>query len=146
MIRNSCVQHEREAVAKAIGLRVDDLDPTLPVETVSTGLPSQSRPFVSLAVLRELRIDPARVATSISRTAAESFSTLSAVKPSIPGAFACAHAFLRGEDPATGSAAGCAAAWMVAHGVAQPEERVLIEQGIEMKRPSQNFRACVQKW
>jgi trans-2,3-dihydro-3-hydroxyanthranilate isomerase len=47
--------------------------------------------------------------------------------------------FYGGEDPATGSAAGCAAAWMVAHGVAQPEERVLIEQGIEMKRPSRIF-------
>jgi trans-2,3-dihydro-3-hydroxyanthranilate isomerase len=44
-----------------------------------------------------------------------------------------------GEDPATGSAAGCAAAWMVAHGVAQPEERVLIEQGVEMNRPSRIF-------
>ena len=44
--------------------------------------------------------------------------------------------FYNGEDPATGSAAGCAAAWMVAHGVARPEERVLIEQGIEMHRPS----------
>jgi trans-2,3-dihydro-3-hydroxyanthranilate isomerase len=44
--------------------------------------------------------------------------------------------FHNGEDPATGSAAGCAAAWMVAHGVAQPEERVLIEQGIEINRPS----------
>jgi trans-2,3-dihydro-3-hydroxyanthranilate isomerase len=44
-----------------------------------------------------------------------------------------------GEDPATGSAAGCATAWMVAHGVAQPDERVLIEQGVEMKRPSQIF-------
>jgi trans-2,3-dihydro-3-hydroxyanthranilate isomerase len=47
--------------------------------------------------------------------------------------------FNNGEDPATGSAAGCAAAWMVAHGVAQPEERVLIEQGLEMKRPSRIF-------
>ena len=47
--------------------------------------------------------------------------------------------FYNGEDPATGSAAGCAAAWMVAHGVAQPEEHVLIEQGIEMKRPSRIF-------
>ena len=28
---------------------------------------------------------------------------------------------------------------MVAHGVAQPEERVLIEQGLEMKRPSRIF-------
>jgi trans-2,3-dihydro-3-hydroxyanthranilate isomerase len=47
--------------------------------------------------------------------------------------------FYNGEDPATGSAAGCAAAWMVAHGVAEPDRRVLIEQGIEMERPSRIF-------
>ena len=47
--------------------------------------------------------------------------------------------FYNGEDPATGSAAGCAAAWMVRHGVAQPDERVLIEQGIEARRPSRIF-------
>jgi len=47
--------------------------------------------------------------------------------------------FYNGEDPATGSAAGCAAAWMVAHGVAKADERVLIEQGMEMKRPSRIF-------
>ncbi|MFZ0298019.1 MAG: PhzF family phenazine biosynthesis protein, partial [Candidatus Sulfotelmatobacter sp.] len=34
---------------------------------------------------------------------------------------------------------GCTAAWMVAHGVAKPDERVLIEQGVEMKRPSRIF-------
>jgi len=47
--------------------------------------------------------------------------------------------FYNGEDPATGSAAGCAAAWMVAHGVANADERVLVEQGVEMKRPSRIF-------
>src|SRR5439155_22275478 len=47
--------------------------------------------------------------------------------------------FYNGEDPATGSAEGCAAAWMVAHGIAHPDERVLIEQGLEMKRPSKVF-------
>jgi trans-2,3-dihydro-3-hydroxyanthranilate isomerase len=47
--------------------------------------------------------------------------------------------FYNGEDPATGSAAGCAAAWMVAHGVVRADERVLIEQGIEMRRPSRIF-------
>jgi trans-2,3-dihydro-3-hydroxyanthranilate isomerase len=47
--------------------------------------------------------------------------------------------FYNGEDPATGSASGCAAAWMVEHGVADPDERVLIEQGVEMKRPSKIF-------
>jgi trans-2,3-dihydro-3-hydroxyanthranilate isomerase len=47
--------------------------------------------------------------------------------------------FYNGEDPATGSAAGCTAAWMVAHGVAKPDQRVLIEQGIETQRPSRIF-------
>ena len=47
--------------------------------------------------------------------------------------------FYNGEDPATGSAAGCTAAWMVAHGVAEPDQRVLIEQGVEMQRPSRIF-------
>jgi trans-2,3-dihydro-3-hydroxyanthranilate isomerase len=53
--------------------------------------------------------------------------------------------FYNGEDPATGSAAGCAAAWMAAHGVAASDERVLIEQGMEMQRPSRIFvRASYQ--
>ena len=34
------------------------------------------------------------------------------------------------------AASSCAAAWMVKHDVAQSEERVLIEQGVEMKRAS----------
>ena len=47
--------------------------------------------------------------------------------------------FYGGEDPATGSAAGCAAAWMAATGVAASDERVLIEQGLEARRPSRIF-------
>src|SRR5438552_8553049 len=53
-------QHDRAAVAKAIGLRVEDLDPSLPVETVSTGLAYTITPIRSLAVLRDLRIDSVR--------------------------------------------------------------------------------------
>jgi trans-2,3-dihydro-3-hydroxyanthranilate isomerase len=47
--------------------------------------------------------------------------------------------FYNGEDPAAGSAGGCTAAWMVMHGVAPPDRRVQIEQGIEMRRPSRIF-------
>jgi trans-2,3-dihydro-3-hydroxyanthranilate isomerase len=47
--------------------------------------------------------------------------------------------FYNGEDPATGSAAGCTAAWMAMHGVAKSDERLLIEQGIEANRPSRIF-------
>ena len=38
--------------------------------------------------------------------------------------------FYGGEDSATGSAAGCAASWMVQHGVANSDEQVVIQQGV----------------
>ena len=47
--------------------------------------------------------------------------------------------FYGGEDPATGSAAGCAASWMVQHEVAKSDEQVLIRQGIECRRPSEMY-------
>jgi trans-2,3-dihydro-3-hydroxyanthranilate isomerase len=47
--------------------------------------------------------------------------------------------FYGGEDPATGSAAGCAASWMVQHEVANSDEQVVIRQGIECRRPSEMY-------
>ena len=133
------MQHDREAVARATGLRPEDFDDSLPIETVSTGVPFTVTPLKSLAVMRNLQIDLNRAAQYLAQTAGKFFYfvTRETVDPK-----ARLHArmlFYNGEDPATGSAAGCAAAWMVAHGVAQPDERVLIEQGVEMKRPSRIF-------
>jgi trans-2,3-dihydro-3-hydroxyanthranilate isomerase len=133
------MQHEREAVARATGLRAEDFDDSLPIETVSTGVPFVVTPLKSLAVIQKLQLDLKRAAEYLARTAAKFFYfvTRETVDPK-----ATLHArmlFYNGEDPATGSAAGCTAAWMVAHGVAKPDERVLIEQGIEMKRPSRIF-------
>ena len=47
--------------------------------------------------------------------------------------------FYGSEDPATGSAAGCAASWMVQHGIANSDEQVLIRQGVEIRRPSEMY-------
>ena len=44
--------------------------------------------------------------------------------------------FYGGEDPATGSAAGCAISWLVQHGRVADGHDVVLEQGIEIKRPS----------
>ncbi len=44
--------------------------------------------------------------------------------------------FDSGEDPATGSAAGCTIAYLVRHGAVASGQRIVIEQGIEMLRPS----------
>ena len=49
--------------------------------------------------------------------------------------------FVGGEDPATGSAAGPAAACMVKHELCRPDEEVIIEQGHEMKLAESNFCA-----
>jgi trans-2,3-dihydro-3-hydroxyanthranilate isomerase len=52
------------------------------------------------------------------------------------------HALMRfynGDDPATGSAAGCCAAWMAMHGVIAKGEQAIIEQGLEVHRPSRIF-------
>jgi len=131
--------HEQEIVAKVTGLEKTDLDDSLPIQTVSTGVPFTVTPVRSLQTLRNLRMDYGRTGEYLEKTGGKFFYfvTRETVDPA-----ARLHArmlFYNGEDPATGSAAGCTAAWMVAHGVANPEERVLIEQGMEMKRPSRIF-------
>jgi trans-2,3-dihydro-3-hydroxyanthranilate isomerase len=133
------MQHDREALARASGLRVEDFDPTLPIETVSTGVPFTVTPLKSLAVLQKLRVDLHRSSEYLEKAEGKFlyFVARETVDPA-----ARLHArmlFYNGEDPATGSAAGCTAAWMVAHGVAASDERVLIEQGVEMQRPSRIF-------
>jgi len=47
--------------------------------------------------------------------------------------------FNGGEDPATGSAAGCAISYLVQRGVVAPGTRVHLRQGVEMGRPSDLF-------
>jgi trans-2,3-dihydro-3-hydroxyanthranilate isomerase len=133
------VQHDREAVARATGLRPEDFDPSLPIQTMSTGLSFTVAPLKSLAVMRDLRVDLKGATEYLEKVGGKFlyFVTRETVDPK-----ARLHArmfFYNGEDPATGSAAGCTAAWMVAHGVTNPDERVLIEQGVEMQRASKIF-------
>lgn len=133
--------HDRSAVANALGLDAAEIDPDLPIQTVSTGLPFAIVPFRRLSTLQSLHLDfqkaygylkrqqnPAVDFYYISRDTGDSKVRLRArgIDPI-------------GEDPATGSAAGCTSAWMVKYGVAQPDETVLILQGVEIKRPSKLF-------
>ncbi len=132
--------HDRETVVRATSLRDGDIDPSLPIQTISTGLPFTIVPLRGLDVIRRLQVDLVRSSEYLQKTQGGQFFYFVA-RETVDRA-ARLHArmlFYGGEDPATGSAAGCATAWMVAHGVAQPDERVLIEQGIEMLRPSRIF-------
>jgi len=128
--------HDRATVARALGIDAADFDPNLPIQTVSTGVPFA---IASLSKLQNLRVDVEGGIDYLSQNGGKFFYFVcrETVDPS-----ARLHArmfFYNGEDPATGSAAGCCAAWAVTHGVAASEERVLIEQGVEIERPSRIF-------
>jgi len=133
------VKHDREAVAAATGLRLEDFDSSLPIQTVSTGVPFAIAPLKSLAVMQNLHIDLNRAAAYLKTSGTKFFYFVTRETVDREARLHSRMLFYNGEDPATGSAAGCTAAWMVEHGVANPEERVLIEQGVEMKRPSRIF-------
>jgi trans-2,3-dihydro-3-hydroxyanthranilate isomerase len=131
--------HSREEVARAVGLKPDDFADDVPIHTVSTGLKFVVVPIRKLSTLQKLSFSYNDVVAYLSNTDGKFFYFVSreTVDPS-----ARLHArmiFYNGEDPATGSAAGCTAAWMAMHGVAKSNERVLIEQGIEANRPSRIF-------
>jgi trans-2,3-dihydro-3-hydroxyanthranilate isomerase len=129
-------RHDRETVVRASGLRDGDIDPSLPIQTISTGVPFTIVPLRGLEIIRNLHVDIRGSEEYLERSGGKFFYYVSRETVDPVARLHARMMFYNGEDPATGSAAGCAAAWMVAHGVAQPEERVLIEQGIEISRPS----------
>ena len=131
--------HDREAVARVAGIPLDVIAADLPIQTVSTGIPFTIVPLCTLAAIRNLRFSWQAVEAYSQQTGSGFFYfvTRQTVDPA-----ARLHArmiFYGGEDPATGSAAGCCAAWAVAHGVIAPEQSALIEQGLECNRPSRIF-------
>ena len=135
--------HAREALAREV-LQCDtnDLDAKLPVQTVSTGLAFAIVPLVSVEKLSKIEFDHKRAAAYLEKTDAKFLyfiarNTEAKAQTSDVPRFRTRMIFYNGEDPATGSAAGCATAWLVEHGVIASEQAALIEQGVEIKRPSQ---------
>jgi trans-2,3-dihydro-3-hydroxyanthranilate isomerase len=129
--------HSHSEVAQALGVSVSELDERLPIQTVSTGMAFTIVPFRSLAALQTLKVAWHQFAPYLSTSGAGGFFYF--ICPETVDPKATLHArmiFYNGEDPATGSAAGCCAAWAVKHGVLAPEQQGLIEQGVETRRPS----------
>jgi trans-2,3-dihydro-3-hydroxyanthranilate isomerase len=131
--------HDAEAVAAVTNLSVSDLAGAAPIQTVSTGVPFTIVPVRSLKALQGLRLDVPRALEYLDNSSAKFFYFVSRETVNPKARLHARMIFYNGEDPATGSAAGCAAAWMVAHGIAASDERVMIEQGLEMHRPSSIF-------
>jgi len=128
--------HEAEPVAAALGLSVSDLDPALPIQTVSTGMPFCIVPLRSMQVASRLKIPYGRAQAYLDASDAKFFHCITRAPATTEADWHARMQFYSGEDPATGSASGCAIAYLVRHGLAESGWPVIIEQGIEMLRPS----------
>ena len=131
------VAFSREEVARVIGIAADEIPPEWPVQIVSTGLPFAIVGIRSQETLANLSFSQARAAEFLKNTEARFFYFLCPGRHEDRLEAKARMFFYGGEDPATGSAAGCAASWMVQHGIANSDEQVLIRQGVEIHRPSE---------
>ncbi len=134
------VTFSREEVARVIGIEVDDIPTEWPIQSVSTGLPFAIVGIRNQKTLANLNFPHAQAAEFLKNSEAKFFYFLCPQRREKNQLEARARMFFYGgEDPATGSAAGCAASWMVQHGIANSDEQVLIRQGVEIRRPSEMY-------
>ena len=126
-------------VARLIGLDSDDLDSALPPQIVSTGNAFAVVPLRSADSLARLNVKQQEAAIWLREGGARWFYVLGPA-PAHGGdgmtAYRARMQFNGGEDPATGSAAGCAIAYLVARRAVPSGVRVTLRQGVEMGRPS----------
>jgi trans-2,3-dihydro-3-hydroxyanthranilate isomerase len=127
----------REDVARAVGIAVDEISSDWPIQPVSTGLTFTIVPFRDRQTLSDLKFAYIQAADFLKETGANFFYFLCPERREGRLEAQARMFFYGGEDPATGSAAGCAASWMVQHGVASSDEQAVIRQGAECRRPSE---------
>jgi trans-2,3-dihydro-3-hydroxyanthranilate isomerase len=129
----------REEVARVIGIAVDEIPSEGPIQPVSTGLTFTIVPFRNQQTLSNLKFSYAQAAEFLKNRGANFFYFLCPERREGQLEARARMFFYGGEDPATGSAAGCAASWMVQHGIAKSDEQVIIRQGIECRRRSEMY-------
>ena len=128
----------RDAVADVLRGGAEQIASEWPSQVVSTGLPFAIVPIRDAEALKNLKPDLVKASALLDGTGARFCYFISPERESWREVRARMF-FYGGEDPATGSAAGCAVSWMVRHGLAKSDEEVLIKQGVEARRASEIF-------
>lgn len=130
---------DRAHVAEFCGLSVDDLDPTAPPQVVTTGTGFAIVMLRSVEALSRLRVEQKESTKWLRSLGARWFYVMAPSEEDGVKCFRARMQFNGGEDPATGSAAGCAVSYLVQRKLAPAGERFPILQGFEMGRPSRIF-------
>lgn len=137
--------HDQAEAARALGLAREDIDESLPIQIITTGLPVMAVPVRSLADLRSCRVNGTLLAEVYTRVGGTGCLAFSRETLEIGASRAHARFFAPAdnipEDPATGSACGALGAYLVHHAALslEPEDgryKFAIEQGDFIHRPS----------
>ena len=137
--------HEQAEVARALGLAREDLDESLPIQVITTGLSCLAVPIRSLADLRDIRVDSTLLSDIYQRYGGTGCHAFTRETLEVGASRAHARFFAPAdnipEDPATGSACGALGGYLIHHGglSLEPDEgryKFVIEQGDFINRPS----------
>ncbi|HAK59405.1 MAG TPA: phenazine biosynthesis protein [Nitrospiraceae bacterium] len=131
---------DKKAASDALGISESDIDVRFPVQEVSTGLPFIIVPLKNLNAIKKAKINREahqKLTTDTEAKAIFLFCPETYNKENQLNARMFADCYGIPEDPATGSANGCLAAYLVKHRYFEGDHiNVRVEQGYEMGRPS----------
>lgn len=132
-----------EEVASLTGLSVEDFDPHHPAQIVSTGTAFAIVALRSAASLAKLKVCQDQATEYLRARGARWFYVLGPEAPGVASAtppemplWRARMQFNGGEDPATGSAAGCAISYLAGRGIVGSGQAIHVMQGVEIGRPS----------
>lgn len=127
-------------LANVLNLEPDEIDANFPIQEVSTGVPFIIVPLKTLASLKKAQVNLDKYFELVETTEAkeilifcpETYSDLNDLSVRV-----FAHSLGIPEDPATGSANGCLAGYLVEYAYCgEGKIDVRVEQGYEIDRPS----------
>ena len=129
--------HKAEDIAPMFNLNPGDIDPRFPIQEVSTGVWFYLIPLKTREALKRIKLDAERFKAYTVDMKAK-WPLLFCPEPEAKGNHLKARMVTDWtEDPATGSANGCLAGYLVKHRYfGSPKIDVRVEQGAEIGRPS----------
>ncbi|AFZ11218.1 phenazine biosynthesis protein PhzF family [Crinalium epipsammum PCC 9333] len=129
-----------EALAPVLNLNIEEIDHKFPIQEVSTGLPFIIVPLKNHPALKRIKVNKDKYFELIDKIEAKAILVF-CPETNHPKNDLSVRMFADylgvPEDPATGSANGCLAGYLVEHSYFGKEEiDIRVEQGYEIGRPS----------
>lgn len=131
---------DAQTISQVLNLSVADIETAFPIQEVSTGVPDIMVPLKTLSAVKRAKIDKDKYTQLIKNIKSKAiliFSPETYHRKNHLNVRFFADYYGVPEDPATGSANGCLAAYLIKHNYfGQKQINIKVEQGYEIGRPS----------